>query len=195
MHNIMPQPNIIYPVKETVNILNAFNKRFKGKLLYHLVVGETISSWEFINTIKRDHIYKAPSIYLQNGMVIPLSEGYTHLYVRDYYKEVCRVIEASGLTTEGDPLQYQLLLNLPKVEFNKASVVLLPYNSVNTAQPHHMILDDEQLEKAMKTAEDPLSIFVQGIRHIANRYIWPDRDIIDSDNYTISGNVTTLFIP
>lgn len=191
----MPQPNIIYPVKETVNILNAFSKRFKGKLLYHLVVGETISSWEFINTIKRDHIYKAPSIYLQNGMVIPLSEGYTHIYVRDYYKGVCRVIYASGLTTEGDPLQYQLLLNLPKVEFNKPSVVLLPYNSVNTAQPHHMILDDEQLEKAMKTAEDPLSIFVQGIRHIANRYIWPDGEIIDPDNYTLSGNVTTLFIP
>lgn len=193
----MPQPLIIYSAKDITKILDAFAKRFPGKLLYrHSYHDGNSSFWEYVKSVKRDRFYKVPSIYLENGLVIPLSQGFKELYVRDYYREPCRVLEAKGLISEGDPLQYQLYINLPQVRLNQVSVVLIPNIPDKGVKPHHMILDDELLQAAMIThVGDPIHHFVKGIRYIANHYIWPDGEVMDRSNHTISGNVTTLFIP
>ena len=74
---------LLYTESQISQILKEFNHRFKGKLFYRDIINST---WESIDSFKRDRYYRAQAIFLNNRIVITLSHGYQHLYIQDYTK-------------------------------------------------------------------------------------------------------------
>lgn len=184
---------------QVIKALEEFRKKHPGRLRLRIQLRvtwvEDITKFEL-----RDKVWKEPSITTKSGAIYKFSEAYTGIFMEDFYEEPCSVLGYDR--DHPDELRYYF--NIPihiDRELGKGDAMVAylpemkPYHC--TMSPHHsLIINEKDMEKiySAKRTHDILTGFSQGIRFIANRFIYPDGVISKNDPDDLSGYVTTLII-
>ena len=182
-----------------VKILEDFRKKHPGRLKLKTQLRVT---WveEITQFRVRDRVWKEPAIVTKSGAIYKFNEVYSGIFIEDYYKEPCSVIRYD----KDNPDEFQYYLNVPlhisrELGKGEAMVAYLPNRKPHLCNmaPHHMMLGStEEFEEIYSAKDTPtvLTCFSQGVRFIANRFIYPSVNISKLDPDDMYGYVLTLII-
>lgn len=182
-----------------VKILEDFRKKHPGILKLKTQLRVT---WveEITQFRVRDKVWKEPAIVTKSGAIYKFNEVYSGIFIEDYYDEPCPVIRYD----KDNPDEFQYYLNVPihisrELYKGDAMVAYLPHIKPHhcSMNPHHILLGtNEELEEiySAKDTNTVLSCFSQGVKLIANRFIYPSGYISRNDPDDMYGYVLTLII-
>lgn len=184
---------------QVIKALEEFRKKHPGilRLRTQLRVTwvEDITKFEL-----RDKVWKEPSITTKSGAIYKFSDAYAGIFMEDFYEEPCSVLRYDH--DHPDELRYyfNIPLHIPR-ELCKGDVMIayLPEMKPHhcTMSPHHMLLaSTEEFEEIYSAKDTPtvLTCFSQGVRFIANRFIYPSGLLSKNDPDDMYGYVFTLII-
>lgn len=185
---------------QVINALEEFRKKHPGRLKIMNMMGST---W-WVEPIKkfelRDKIWREPSVITESRAILKFSEVYSKIFIEDYYEESCPVLRYDN--KHPDEVRYYLNVPLHLSRDLHKGDVMVAYLSdrkphLCNMSPHHSLItyeEDMETLYSARTNNDILTGFSQGLRFIANRFIYPSGHISDLDPDDMYGYVTTLII-
>lgn len=189
-----------FNISDLVKILENFRKKHPGRLKLILELNRRTWVEEISKFEAKDKYWKEPSVTARHGSVFKLSDVYSRIFIEDYYEEPCMVIRYD----QSNPDDFRYLLNVPlqvSRELHKGDVIAAYLPDIKphlcNMAPHHILLGStEEMEEIYSEIDSNkiLTCFSQGLRFIANRFIYPSGHISDLDPDDMYGYVFTLII-